>query len=37
MRTVTMYYAFDDKKFDNYDECEKYESKAYELMRSIEI
>lgn len=36
MRKVTMYYAFDDKEFDNYDECEEYESKAYELMRSIE-
>lgn len=36
MREVTMYYAFDDKEFDNYDACFEYESKAYRLMRSIE-
>lgn len=36
MRKVTMYYAYDDKIFNNYAECEEYESKAYELMRSIE-
>ena len=36
MRKVTMYYAFDDKEFDNYDMCFEYESKALMLMRSIE-
>ena len=36
MREVTMYYAFDDKEFDNYDACWEYESKAHALMRSIE-
>ena len=36
MREVTMYYAFDDKEFDNYDACWEYENKAYGLMRSIE-
>ena len=36
MREVTMYYAFDDKEFDNYEACLNYENKAYLLMRSIE-
>lgn len=36
MREVTMYYAFDDKEFDNYDACLAYENKAYGLMHSIE-
>ena len=36
MREVTMYYAYDDKEFDNYAACLDYENKAYMLMRSIE-
>lgn len=36
MREVTMYYAYDDKEFDNYDACLAYENKGYELIRSIE-
>ncbi len=36
MREVTMYYAYDDKEFDNYAACLEYENKAYMLMRSIE-
>jgi len=36
MRKVTMYYAYDDKEFDNYDACLEYENKGYGLMRSIE-
>ena len=36
MREVTMYYAFDDKEFDNYYACLVYENNAYMLMRSIE-
>ena len=36
MREVTMYYAFDDKEFDNYEACACYENNAYMLMRSIE-
>ena len=36
MREVTMYYAFDDKEFDNYEACLRYENNAYMLMRSIE-
>ena len=36
MREVTMYYAFDDKEFDNYEQCLRYENNAYMLMRSIE-
>ena len=36
MREVTMYYAYDDKEFDNYDACLEYENKAYLLMRGIE-
>lgn len=36
MREVTMYYAFDDKEFDNYYACLAYENNAYMLMRSIE-
>ena len=36
MREVTMYYAFDDKEFDNYYACLAYENNAYTLMRSIE-
>ena len=35
MREVTMYYAYDDKEFDNYRECLKYENKGYGLMLSI--
>ena len=35
MREVTMYYAYDDKEFDNYEACLAYENKAYMLMRSI--
>ena len=36
MREVTMYYAYDDKEFDNYEACLAYENKGYELMRNIE-
>ena len=36
MRKVTIYYAFDDKEFDNYEQCLYYENNAYMLMRSIE-
>jgi len=36
MREVTMYYAFDDKEFNNYDACWEYENNAYMLMRGIE-
>lgn len=36
MREVTMYYAFDDKEFDNYEQCLRYENNAYMLVRSIE-
>lgn len=36
MREVTMYYAFDDKEFDNYYACLVYENNAYILMRNIE-
>lgn len=36
MREVTMYYAFDDKEFDNYYACLVYENNAYMLMRGIE-
>ena len=36
MREVTMYYAYDDKEFDNFKACLEYEKKAYMLMRSIE-
>ena len=36
MRKVTMYYAYDDKEFDNYNACLEYENKGYGLMRSIE-
>lgn len=36
MREVTMYYAYDDKEFDNYAACLDYENKACMLMRSIE-
>ena len=36
MREVTMYYAYDDKEFDNYAACQNYENKAYMLMRGIE-
>ena len=36
MREVTMYYAFDDKEFDNYYACLAYENNAYMLMRGIE-
>ena len=36
MRKVTIYYAFDDKEFDNYDACFDYENKALMLMRNIE-
>jgi len=36
MREVTMYYAYDDKEFDNYEACLAYENKGYGLMRSIE-
>jgi len=36
MREVTMYYAYDDKEFDNYEACLVYENKGYGLMRSIE-
>ena len=36
MREVTMYYAFDDREFDNYYACLAYENNAYMLMRGIE-
>ena len=36
MREVTMYYAYDDKEFDNYEACLAYENKGYGLIRSIE-
>lgn len=36
MREVTIYYAYDDKEFDNYEACLAYENKGYGLMRSIE-
>ena len=36
MREVTMYYAFDDKEFDNFYACLAYENNAYMLMRGIE-
>ena len=36
MREVTMYYAYDDKEFDNYYACLVHENKGYELMRNIE-
>jgi len=35
MREVTMYYAYDDKEFDNYEACLAYENKGYGLIRSI--
>ena len=36
MREVTMYYAFDDREFDNYEACLAYENNAYMLIRGIE-
>ena len=35
MREVTMYVAYDDKEFDNYEACLAYENKAYGLMVGI--
>ena len=35
MREVTIYYAYDDKEFDNYLECVNYENKGFDLILSI--
>ena len=35
MREVTMYVAYDDKEFDNYEACLAYENKGYGLMIGI--
>lgn len=35
MREVTMYYAYDDKEFDNYHACIQYENIGYDLALSI--
>jgi len=35
MREVTMYYAYDDKEFDNYHACIQYENIGYGLALSI--
>ena len=35
MREITTYIAFDDKEFDNREECQEYEAKAYDLVYSI--
>ena len=32
MREVTTYIAYDDTEFDNLEECEKYEGKAFDLL-----
>ena len=35
MREITLYVAYDDKEFDNYEACLAYENKAYGLMVGI--
>jgi len=35
MREITIYVAFDDKEFDDREECQEYEAKAYDLVYSI--
>ena len=32
MREVITYVAYDDIEFDNFEECEKYEGKAFDLL-----
>lgn len=35
MREVIRYYAFDDEEFEDREECQEYEAKAYDLVYSI--
>lgn len=35
MREVTVYYAYDDSEFDNREECEAYEGKAFDLLTEV--
>lgn len=35
MREVITYVAYDDKEFDNFEECEEYEGKAFDLLEEF--
>ena len=35
MREVITYVAYDDSEFDNREECEAYESKAFDLLTEV--
>ena len=35
MREIITYVAYDDSEFDNLEECEAYESKAFDLLTEV--